>query len=123
MLCQVWPVAEQRLRRDGFEYLGGQIPAVDIPADLAAQLISRCRVCISGLHGYVGFDFLAPEESPEELLLVEINPRLTTSYVGYREASRDNLAAWIMNPSRQPGPTFSGRVAFAANGDILERDA
>jgi predicted ATP-grasp superfamily ATP-dependent carboligase len=37
---------------------------------------------IPGLAGYVGIDLLLPDGG--DPLIVEINPRLTTSYVGYR---------------------------------------
>jgi len=45
----------------------------------------------------VGFDILLPDDSPHEPLLVEINPRLTTSYTGYRRLTQDNLAERMMN--------------------------
>ncbi len=60
------------------------------------SLIRETLSTIPGLFGYVGVDVLLPESSPETPLIVEINPRLTTSYVGYQKLCRNNLAAlWI----------------------------
>jgi predicted ATP-grasp superfamily ATP-dependent carboligase len=43
----------------------------------------------------VGFDILLPDRTPLAPVLVEINPRLTTAYTGYRRLTPDNLAAWV----------------------------
>ncbi len=80
------PVGEQRLSGDGrFQYLGGRIPA-NLPSSVsdAIQGVARatCRT-IPGLAGYVGIDFVLTDQG--DPLIVEINPRLTTSYVGYRQ--------------------------------------
>ena len=39
-----------------------------------------------------------------ESLLVEINPRLTTSYIGYRKLTNENLMEHILFPERFPKP-------------------
>ncbi|HEY0982958.1 ATP-grasp domain-containing protein [Schlesneria sp.] len=79
------PIAEQRLSDDGrFQYRGGLIPAVlpDASREAIHELVVRVYRAIDGLAGYVGMDLvLTPEGEP---ILIEINPRLTTSYVGYR---------------------------------------
>ena len=48
---------------------------------------------LPGLRGYVGVDAVVAKN---EILLVEINPRLTTSYVGLGTALGTNPAQWIM---------------------------
>lgn len=86
------PVGEQRLSDDGtFRYMGGVIPTT-IPAEQIAQIQTLIRsTCetIPGLAGYVGIDFLMTEQ--RDLMIVEINPRLTTSYVGYRQLLSSRL--------------------------------
>jgi hypothetical protein len=48
---------------------------------------------------------LQPTGAPREPLLVEINPRFTTSYVGYRRLSAGNLfARWMMGTNRTSSP-------------------
>ena len=80
------PVGEQYLSADGrFHYLGGRIPA-EISPTVAAQVCELAlAVCqsIEGLAGYIGLDLILTEEG--DLRVVEVNPRLTTSYIGYRQ--------------------------------------
>lgn len=100
----VLPLAEQWLSRDGrFTYQGGRIPArvSTVLSGRATQLVCRACETIPGLNGYVGFDLLSPQDSPESPLIVEINPRLTTSYLGYRQLAKDNLMEWILWPERR----------------------
>src|SRR4029077_16650538 len=79
------PVAEQLLSDDGrFFYRGGRIPARDVDqASIQASALAACR-CVPGLRGYVGVDLIVPAGEPTRPIVVEINPRLTTSYLGYR---------------------------------------
>jgi hypothetical protein len=51
-------------------------------------------------------------------LIVELNPRLTTSYIGYRQLCEDNLMERLLFPDRcgQPLCWRTGSVAFDANG-------
>ena len=51
------------------------------------------------LAGYVGIDVIVNED---EVFVVEINPRLTTSYVGMCEATAQNPAELIINTLTQP---------------------
>ncbi len=99
----VLPACRQVLSDDGrFRYLGGELP---LPASLsrrasrlALQAISPLiRTGVSGLRGYVGVDLiLGQAEDGSEDQAIEINPRLTTSYVGLRTLARFNLAqAWL----------------------------
>jgi predicted ATP-grasp superfamily ATP-dependent carboligase len=60
---------------------------------------------LPGLKGYIGVDILLREN---EVLLVEINPRLTTSYVGLRSALGVNPAELILHTFiHQELPTFT----------------
>ena len=95
---EILPVAEQQLTDGTFQYLGGCIPA-DIPShgiDAIHEVVRAACHCIEGLRGYIGIDILAPDENPGAPLIVEINPRLTTSYVGYRQLCRDNIAQRLL---------------------------
>jgi tyramine---L-glutamate ligase len=131
-----FPVAEQNLQWDqAVTYMGGSIPAEISPAGAAAcqRLAEQVSSTIPGLRGYVGFDVLLPDISPDEPLLVEINPRVTTSYVGYRQSCRSSLMArWLTfacaRPERplaavNPLEWSAARLLFAADGTILQRAA
>lgn len=89
------PIARQRLSNDGtFTYLGGRIgDCLDMQSE-AEALVRRVCECIPELAGYVGFDLI----HANDLQVVEINPRLTTSYVGYRQLTNDNLARRLLLP-------------------------
>lgn len=117
------PACQQRLSDDGrFTYLGGRTP---LPQDLDRRARNLALAAIATLPnpiGYIGVDLVlgdAPDGSGD--CVIEINPRLTTSYVGLRAACRDNLAAaMIATASGQPA-TLSFRsepVEFDADGTI-----
>ncbi|MCA1852170.1 MAG: ATP-grasp domain-containing protein, partial [Beggiatoa sp.] len=63
---------------------------------------------ISGLAGYVGVDLILTPSGP---IVVEVNPRLTTAYVGLVEALEINIAAAILgvfDPVLAPMPGAIG---------------
>jgi len=60
-------------------------------------LINQIASIITGLSGYVGIDIIQPEGSPA--LVLEINPRLTTSYVGINQAIGLNVAKTVIEMS------------------------
>lgn len=63
------------------------------PVDEALRdLATRIGAALPGLHGIVGVDYLATEDGP---LVVEVNPRLTTSYAGLRRALGVNPLAFV----------------------------
>jgi hypothetical protein len=49
---------------------------------------------IKGLKGYIGIDLVLTEKGP---VFIEVNPRLTTSYIGVRSAVPFNLAEAIVH--------------------------
>ncbi len=58
-------------------------------------LIDLISQAIPGLWGYVGIDIIQPELN--DPWVVEINPRLTTSYVGINQALDFNVAAAVLD--------------------------
>ncbi len=121
----VFPIAEQHLSGDGrFRFLGGRIPAFRHVQHNVEQLVHRACVCIPGLCGYVGFDFILPDDEPNKPLLVEINPRLTTSYLGYRALSVENISERIIFPARTfPKLMWKRQAAnFQADGTVTRKD-
>lgn len=118
---EVFPVAEQCLSDDGrFHYKGGRIPE-PAPPICALELPGMTRrVCrsISGLAGYIGVDLILSADAPQ-LVIVEANPRLTTSYLGYRALAMENLAARMLDPARNANPIKwkAGTIEFNA-GDL-----
>ncbi len=119
-----FPIAEQHLSTDGcFTYQGGTIPAdIDAVAQAAVQkLAADTAATIPGLCGYIGMDVLLPETSPARPVLVEINPRLTTSSIGMRRLCADHwLARLLTDPIRPLRWHTDRRIHFTATGDVRE---
>ena len=119
----VFPTGTQMLSQDGrFHYLGGRIPARFAPAVLRAVQTTVRETCfaIDGLSGYVGFDLVVPEDRPACPLIVDVNPRLTTSYVGYRKLATENLAARFLNLVANDNSINwrQGSVQFQPDGSV-----
>ncbi len=120
---EIFPIARQSLNGPNFEYQGGSLPAELEYRAVAAihELVRSACASIQGLRGYVGIELLIPEASPTSPVIVEVNPRLTTSYIGYRKLCRDNIAERMLpafvSQSLQPLRWNSGSVTFNAAGD------
>ncbi|MHA1751900.1 MAG: ATP-grasp domain-containing protein [Candidatus Helarchaeota archaeon] len=71
------------------KYNGGYIPFNnrDFNHDDIFKIAIDCVSSITGLNGYVGIDFVIGEKPS----IIEINPRLTTSYIGVRELLKSDL--------------------------------
>lgn len=122
----VLPVTLQRFSKEiQFQYEGGTTPFFVDYHETLINLVQKATATISGLSGYVGFDLILPENEPHKPLIVEINPRLTTSYVGYRALTDDNLMKHILFPKpiipeQQPIPIrWKGQsVQFDSDGTV-----
>ena len=57
------------------------------------QLIQQVAQAIPGLWGYIGIDLIESAQGP---LILEVNPRLTTSYVGIQAATGLNVAQQVL---------------------------
>lgn len=107
-----------QIREGRFSYQGGTVPK---PSHVPVGLLRRALKAVPGLAGWVGLDFLW-SESREELTLLEINPRLTTSYIGWRHLlPRGDLAGRWLLALEHPRLLFRGRDAKAARFPTKER--
>ncbi len=75
-----------------FTYRGGSLPLEHPMEGQAWEVACEALRLIPGLRGYLGMDFVLAED---EAWLIEINPRLTTPYIGLRQALPFNLAVLI----------------------------
>ena len=123
------PAAAQDLSAEGrFQYRGGSLPLAP-PLTLRAQHLARRAVeAVPGLRGYVGVDLLLGEAGDgSQDWAVEINPRLTTSYVGLRALAQTNLAELLLRlVLGEEVPKLSWRAAtihFEANGSVQRTDS
>ncbi len=108
----------QRLRiSDGRVTLAGlEVNAGIEGAAALAHLAGRIAKAIPGLWGYVGVDLVLTEHGP---VVLEVNPRLTTSYCGLGRALGINVAAMVLDLLV---PGASDRWRRPAAGSAIELD-
>ena len=75
-------------------YYGGVVPFDHKLEKEALKTAQRVVEGIGGLNGYVGVDMILANEGP---VVMEVNPRLTTSYVGLRRVANFNPAQAIVD--------------------------
>jgi tyramine---L-glutamate ligase len=118
------PACQQRLTADGtFRYRGGRLPLATDLDHRARHLAQRVVNCLPEPIGYLGIDLvLGHDSSGSEDYVIEINPRLTTSYLGLRMLANVNLAGAMLDIAAgcEPALSFGTRpIEFAANGRLL----
>jgi predicted ATP-grasp superfamily ATP-dependent carboligase len=92
-------------------YDGGAVPFDSPQKHAAFSAAKRIVESFQGLRGFVGVDFILSEKEP---VVIELNPRLTTSYVGLRRVAGFNPAQAIVDAvlERKP-PRDDGNRGFA----------
>jgi len=100
------------------EYRGGRIPLIPESAQRAERLGMQVVRSIPGLFGYIGVDLVLGDDGRD--WVIEVNPRLTTSYVGLRALCESNLAELLLclAEKREPPPVHwrAKTVEFAPDG-------
>jgi len=109
------------------EYYGGAVPFRHSMEKAALRVAERAVEGIGGLKGYVGVDMILADDEP---VVLEVNPRLTTSYVGLRRVSSFNPAETIIDAAtrrRLPenvqnrGYSFFSKVEVPPRRQILAK--
>jgi tyramine---L-glutamate ligase len=94
-------------------YEGGCVP-IDHPQKKNAFRIAQKIAVYFGLKGYVGIDFVLTKEAA---FAVDVNPRLTTSYVGLSKTAHFNVAQGIVDAVLEKklpkNPEFHGYTCFS----------
>lgn len=75
-------------------YNGGLVPFNHVLEKEALKAAQTAVESISGLRGYVGVDMVLTRNGP---VVMEVNPRLTTSYIGLRKVVNFNPAQAIID--------------------------
>jgi len=95
-------------------YVGGMVPFEHGKKQEAFQTAEAVVNCFSGLRGYVGVDLILTDVGS---IVVDVNPRLTTSFIGLNRVAGFNFVDAIINatlndilPSK---PGFSGYACFS----------
>lgn len=117
------PPCRQRLSSDGrLVYHGGALPLADGLAERATDLALRAIEAMPPLVGYAGVDLILgddPDGSADAV--IEVNPRLTTSFVGLRRAVEGGLLGPMCAAARGERPSLRidpRPLAFDADGAV-----
>lgn len=116
----VLPAVSQSISSEDCTYRGGQGPLHEDDQRRAANLArSAIRALPRTIRGFIGFD-LVLADNPEHDCVIEVNPRLTTSYVGLRHIVEGNLAARIAGLDRSPlrCAAHCGEIRWNASGEV-----
>jgi predicted ATP-grasp superfamily ATP-dependent carboligase len=103
----------------GFSYRGGATPFDHPLAEAAAAAAAQACAGIPGLRGYVGVDLVLTRSAP---VVIEVNPRLTMSYLGLRAVLDENVAALALaacGGTLPTPPVLKRRVRFTAAGQVV----
>jgi predicted ATP-grasp superfamily ATP-dependent carboligase len=101
-----------------FSYSGGRTPLDHPLYGQALEAARRTCEALPGLRGYVGVDLVL---TGSEAVVIEVNPRVTTSYLGVRAVLDDNVAHMAMaacSGSLPDPPAVRRSVRFTAAGRI-----
>ena len=76
------------------QYKGCHVNGLSLHRDAFTKLADSIAAAMPSLHGYIGVDVII---NNEDIYVVEINPRITTSYIGLRESLNCNPAKLILD--------------------------
>ncbi|MEZ6141362.1 MAG: ATP-grasp domain-containing protein [Zavarzinella sp.] len=96
---------KQLIEPETFAYLGGEMPLGGKLGERATKIAQRAIESVPGLLGLIGVDVILGEDGED--VVIEINPRLTTSIVGLAALSETNLFAQILAVARGQDTQFS----------------
>ena len=95
-------------------YEGGCVPFDHWLKQDALKVAEKVAEAFPGLRGYVGVDFVLTEH---KAFVVDVNPRLTTSYIGLRKVAgfnvADTLISTIMEDKLPDKPDFRRIACFS----------
>ena len=112
----------QRVAPPTFESRGGEIMRETEMIHRARQLARTALAALPATRGFVGLDLiLGPDPNGCDDVVIEVNPRLTTSYVGLRRQAVENLgeAMWRRAMAQPSRLSFrSTPLQFDADGTV-----
>jgi predicted ATP-grasp superfamily ATP-dependent carboligase len=85
------------------EYIGGGVVSEPQTVRLAWRTVERALQAMEGITGVIGFDLII-DFACKRALVVEVNPRLTSSYIGLRAGYATNLMENLLALQRGETP-------------------
>ncbi|MFM7056272.1 MAG: ATP-grasp domain-containing protein [Planctomycetota bacterium] len=120
----ILPPGRQQIRRDDYgclHYHGGQIPCHPDFVPVITAVAQRFRTALGPFLGWMGLDLVvnASPTRPPIATIIEVNPRLCTSCIGYRQLTPENLIRQMLFPetSAPPIPWVSKTIRFSVLPD------
>lgn len=97
----------QHISADGsFSYEGGSFPVESPDRDLLIETATGVAQVLPKWKGFIGLDIVL---GPTGAVVIEINPRLTASYLGLRKFYWENLAKTVLDSLNGSLPSLSSR--------------
>lgn len=116
----LFPAVGQRISAEDIAYRGGFGPLDESDQQRALRL---AKLAIDAFprtpRGFIGLDLVLAND-PLADCVIEVNPRLTTSYVGLRKIVEGNIAARIVGLDRSPVrcAVDVGQVSWNSAGEV-----
>ncbi|MCA9152160.1 MAG: ATP-grasp domain-containing protein [Planctomycetales bacterium] len=106
---------------DQLEYQGGSSIATREDANRAHRLAAAALRTLPPTRGYVGVDLVLGQATDgSEDFVIEVNPRVTTSYVGLRQLYAGNLVAAMLDPQASELSCRRIKLQFDPCGRVWE---
>ncbi len=104
----------QHLADDGtFAYQGGSAPLHREQSQRVAGLVNRCLESLPDFCGYIGIDVvLGTASDGTDDRIIEVNPRLTTSYHAQHALVRNNLIGVMIDLAEGREATLDYRAGY-----------
>ncbi len=116
----VLPAVSQDISIENSEYRGGCGP---LPNDYQRRAAALAQCAIAAMppsaRGFIGLDMVMGSDAGGDVV-IEINPRLTTSYVGLRQMIAGNLGARLLGLETGPVQCKTGadEVRWTRDGQV-----
>lgn len=95
-------------------YMGGAVPLEHKLREKAFEVAKAVVGCFSGLRGYVGIDLILTKD---DVFVVDVNPRLTTSFVGLSRVAgfiiADSIVKAALNGELPTSVPVNGYCVFS----------
>jgi predicted ATP-grasp superfamily ATP-dependent carboligase len=103
-----------------FTYCGGVLPAADVLEAAMRSLADQLAAHLPAWSGYLGIDAICDSVSGHVQGIVDVNPRLCTSFVAYRYlADRCLLDSLLVSPRRSECAVVADRtIRFDLTGRV-----
>ncbi len=102
-----------------FEYIGGFTPIKNNEIIMSEILEALKKVDFSNFFGFFGIDFILTNKG---FFFIEINPRLTTSYIGIRNTIDKNIAELIIKSKSKSNNLKDLKIKIQKNSIFTKLD-